>query len=439
LAEIKPFSGYRYRLQNIDDLGRFIAPPYDMLDDAKIEALYKKDPANVVRIDQNRREATDADNRTRHDRAAKLFADWRAKKVLCADEQPSLYIYEQQFTAERAGKTERFERTGIITLVKLTDFAEGVVLPHEYTLSGPKIDRYEHLDATHLNVGQIFGLLSDDTGSLYSLIKTMKQNAERAGCALDADGVRHTLYRCGDKAFIERFTNEVRPSTILIADGHHRYETALKFYRDHRNAPAYDSVMMTLVSMADPGLLIRSFHRVIRKPQGEAGTVADFRAALANSFAVVDLGDADISKVNSFLAGGNVGEMLFVDAATRHAYGLTLSREGERYLQETMPERSMPWKRLDMSKINLIGIGRILGLPLDGHVLHDVIAYMNDPVAALDAALDAKANYGAFFIRPVAISSIHEVVKAGERMPQKSTNFYPKLYSGLVFNGMDAA
>jgi uncharacterized protein (DUF1015 family) len=437
MAEIRPFKGYRYKLSKQEDLGNFIAPPYDMLDDGKIEGLYNKNPLNAVRIDQNRREPGDRTNRDRHDRAARLFADWVNSGAVRVDEKPSLYVYEQRFTVERAGKKEPFERSGIVALVKLVDFSESIVLPHEYTLSGPKIDRYEHLEATRLNVGQIFGLLSDNTGETYELIRGMKNGGTPAGTAVDSDGVRHSLYPCSDPAKITCLQNAVRSSTILIADGHHRYETALKFYRDSKNNPTCSHVMMTLVSMADSGLIIRSFHRVIRK--GKTDRITDMKRELEGTFQLTDLGPADPATINSFLGGRIETEMLFVDSASRRVYGLKLNNEGENFLASTIPDKSLQWKHLDMSKINAIAVNRVLGLPLDGRVLHDVIAYMNDVPAALEASCNAQEYWGGFFIRPVSIAAIHRIVQGGERMPQKSTNFYPKLYSGLVFNRLGDA
>jgi uncharacterized protein (DUF1015 family) len=438
MADIRPFKGYRYSLAKKEDLGGLIAPPYDMLDDAKIEALYNKNPLNAVRIDQNRRETGDAANRDRHSRAAGLFSGWVDKDLVCADKKPSLYIYEQRFTAERAGKTESLQRTGIVALVKLVDFAEGVVLPHEHTLSGPKVDRYEHMEATRLNVGQIFGLLSDDTGETFGLISALKKEAGTpAGTAQDQDGVSHALYPCSDKALVARLQEAARRSTILIADGHHRYETALKFHLDHKSEPGTAYVMMTLVSMADPGLIIRSFHRLIRK--GNGGRSVAMLQELGKNFTLTDLGPAVPETINSFLAGGTESEMLFADSASRRIYGLALNKGGETFLASTMPEKSLAWKKLDVSKINVIAINRILGLPLDGHVLHDVITYSQDTAAALKICCNAQEYWGGFFIRPVSISAIHRIVQGGERMPQKSTNFYPKLYSGLVFNRLGDA
>ena len=437
MAEIRPFKGYRYKLPKQEDLGYFIAPPYDMLDDGKIEGLYNKNPLNAVRIDQNRREPGDRTNRDRHDRAARLFADWVASGAVRVDEKPSLYVYEQRFTVEHAGEKEPFERSGIVALVKLVDFSKGIVLPHEYTLSGPKIDRYEHLEATHLNVGQIFGLLSDNNGEIFQLIRDMKGRGAPAGTGVDSDGVHHSLYPCNDPAMITCLQNAVRPSTILIADGHHRYETALKFYHDSKKDPVNSHVMMTLVSMADPGLIIRSFHRVIRKGMGDR--ITEMKRELEASFQLTDLGPADLATINSFLGGRIETEMLFVDSSSRKVFGLKLNNEGESLLAATIPDKSLPWKHLDVSKINVIAVNRILGLPLDGHVLHDVITYMNDVPAALEASRNAQEYWGGFFIRPVSIATIHRIVQGGERMPQKSTNFYPKLYSGLVFNRLGDA
>jgi uncharacterized protein (DUF1015 family) len=404
-----------------------------MLDDAKIGALYAKHPANAVRIDQNKREPGDATNRDRHVRAAAFFADWVKQGLIVCDDTPSLYIYEQKFTIVQAGRRQSFTRTGVVSLVKLVDFADGVVLPHEYTLSGPKIDRYEHLDATRLNVGQIFGLLSDDTGSVFSLIQKMKSTV--IGTALDDTQVEHVLYRCSDASLIAEYQAAAKPGTILIADGHHRYETALNFYREHGNDPAHAYTMMTLVSMADPGLVIRSFHRLIRRQPGEL----DMKKSLEANYTLTDLGLASQGVIDSFLGMGISAEMLFADAASRRIYGLSLNASGEKFLQTTIPERSLLWKHLDVSQINAIVVNRILGLPLDGTVLHDVIEYMNDTAQALDMCMDASEFYGGFFIRPAAIGTVHKIVAAGERMPQKSTNFYPKLFSGLVINKLGDA
>ena len=436
MAEMRPFKGYRYTLAKPEDLGNLIAPPYDMLDEEKIEALYRKDPLNAVRIDQNRRESSDTATIDRHRRAGALFDEWVGRGALRLDGLPSLYIYEQQFTIERAGAIERCERTGVVALVKLVDFEEDVVLPHEQTLSGPKTDRYEHLAATRLNVGQIFGLLADRDGGIFKLIRSMKKG-QPLGTAIDGDGVQHSLYSCSDAALIDRFVSASQPSTILIADGHHRYETALEYCRDQGNDPVAAQVMMTLVSTADPGLTIRAFHRLIRKGFGDASV--NLRRDLARYFTLVDAGKADSAAVNAFLGGRIDAEMLYVDSTDGRAYGCSLNADGENHLQTTLPGQSLLWKNLDMSRINVIVINRIFNLPLDGKVLHDAVDYRHDAGAALSAALDPTGFHGGFFLRPVSLDTIFRITRGGERMPQKSTNFYPKLYSGLVFHHLGDA
>ncbi|MFP4164413.1 MAG: DUF1015 domain-containing protein [Chitinispirillaceae bacterium] len=434
MAEVKAFRGFRYSLASPEDLGAYTAPPYDMIDDAKIEQLYSKNPHNTVRIIQNRPEKSDSSNRDRHARAAQFLDEWIKRGVLVQDDKDSVYIYQQKFTIDMGGKQVTHERTGVCVLVKLVDFEEQVVFPHEYTLSGPKADRYELMEATHSNPGQIFGLATDESGDLFSLIKEMKGNLDPEGTFTDENGVVHTLFRCTDDDQIGRFTSLMGSRTILIADGHHRYETALNFYKDSGN-PAFSHVMMTLVSTADPGLVIRPFHRLVRRT--EQGNQVDMKAELARFFDLTSLGKVSSERVNQVLADDKIQEIVYWDCASGELTGLKLNEEGERFLSETLPERSAEWKHLDVSKINAIVINKILGLPLDGHVLHDVVNYVNDVNAGKERLSAEGQFYGGFFIRPVSISVINETVKGGERMPQKSTNFFPKLYAGLVINRMD--
>ncbi|MDR0306650.1 MAG: DUF1015 domain-containing protein [Chitinispirillales bacterium] len=435
MADVKAFRGYRFAINKADELGAHCAPPYDMIDEALIDTLYAKDPHNVVRITQNRKETSDSANKDRHVRAAAFLKEWIDKKIIVQDDSDSVYIYRQQFTAEQNGQIVSHERTGICVLVKLVDFEEQVVLPHEYTLSGPKQDRYELMETTNANTGLIFGLATDDNGEFYTMIRKIMDSASLAGTFTDENGVVHTLYRNVDTALISQTAALMKSRSILIADGHHRYETALRFYRDRKNE-AFSHVMMTLVSMADPGLVIRPFHRLVRK-SNQGRVVNDMKSELAKYFDLEPLGKISTEIVNETIAKKAATEIVFWDSASGDLTGLRLNVGGEEFLSKTMPERSGNWKRLDVSKINAIIINGILELPLDGHVLHDIVNYANDVSSgALPLTKQANDFYGGFFIRPVSISVINETVKGGERMPQKSTNFFPKLYSGLVFNKM---
>ena len=195
--------------------------------------------------------------------------------------------------------------------------------------------------------------------------------------------------------------------------------------------------MMNLVSMADPGLIIRAFHRIVKK---RAGTeTIDLLDALSAYFDKADLGPASLDAVSRFLADTpGSHEMLYLDARSKHCFGLTLSASGRRYLEDHHRGMSMQWNRLDVSKINSIVVGGIFHLPLDGKVLHDVMDYVNDAGVAFEKAFSHEGYHGAFFIRPVDIGTVTAIVSGKERMPQKSTNFFPKCYSGLVFNTMES-
>jgi uncharacterized protein (DUF1015 family) len=435
---IKPFKGLTYKLGRPEDLGRYAAPPYDMLDAAMIDELYGKDPNNVVRIIQNKAQASDGANADRHRRAAALFSQWVESGTVVRDQAPSMYFYQQEFEAPRGRSTAGYTRTGVIALVKLVDYEEGTVFPHEYTLTGPKIDRYELLSELRAHAELIFGIVPDSDGSLFSAISAALPR-ERRGSFVDGSDVRHSLFQTSEPAVMDSLTKTLTDRTILIADGHHRYETSLKFFRDSGD-PRHEYVMMNLVSMADPGLVIRAFHRVLRKYPGTEA--ADVLGGLEACFERSDMGQASLETILRFLGQQRGGpDMLYVDSKTRRLFGLTLNAAGERFLAAHARGMSEQWNHLDVSKINSIVVAGVLQLPLDGKVLHDVMDYVNDPRVAFEKATaggGASAFHGAFFIRPVDIDTVNGIVSGRERMPQKSTNFFPKCWSGLVFNTMEA-
>jgi uncharacterized protein (DUF1015 family) len=409
-----------------------------MLDDAAIEELYRKDPHNVVRIIQNKPEASDASNADRHRRAAGLLREWIGTGAIVRDEAPSLYFYQQQFTLMQGGRQVSRTRTGVVALVKLIDYEAGVVFPHEYTLTDPKVDRYELLSALRAHAELIFGIVQDPDGTLFSAIQSALPPVCR-GSFVDTNQVRHSLFQTGDQGFARNLANALSNRTILIADGHHRYETALQFSRDTKKEQ-HEYVLMNLVSMADPGLTIRAFHRVLRKYPGTEDV--DVLGSLTAYFDCAPMGQASQEAVDRFLGAGPEGgpHMLYVDSRTRDLFGLTLNSNGERFLSDHSRGMSSQWNHLDVSKINSIVVGGILQLPLDGKILHHVMDYVNDPSLAFQKVTSKEAPstlHGAFFIRPVDIRTINSIVVGKERMPQKSTNFFPKCFSGLVFNLME--
>jgi len=248
--------------------------------------------------------------------------------------------------------------------------------------------------------------------------------------------VTHELFVVADPRLIDAVSRAVTNREIIIGDGHHRYETAIRFAKEHR-IPGSDYVMMSLVSMRDPGLVIRPFHRVIRCR--DAVAVGDMPARLAAIYDVRDIGSASEQTAIEFVAGQGDGDLLFTSSATRRAYLLKVNASGEKLLASLGNGQTAAWNHLNVSLINSTVVGSILGLPLDGKTLHDVVEYEKSPAAALALGSDPTSFYGCFFVRPISIESVRSIVAGGERMPQKSTNFFPKFYSGLVFNLLDAS
>ncbi|MBD3320288.1 MAG: DUF1015 family protein [Chitinivibrionales bacterium] len=432
MAEIRPFRGCRFSLKNPYDLKQHAAPPYDMIDGETRDTLYDLHPHNIIRIIQNKPEPGDTANSDRHARAASILQEWEKDGVLTLDPGPSLYVYRQRYTSGEDGDTPSFERTGIIARVKLVDFREGVILPHENTLSAPKVDRYELLKATRCNTGQIFGIVQDD-GDFFSAISTAV-TGKPVGNFTDNDSVRHALFKITDPAAINRLVRLAADRIILIADGHHRYETALQFARES-GAPAHQYVMMTLVSMADPGLVIRPFHRCLK--QQKLLPAHEMLHRLGDYFKVREFKESSIGSVGQFVKSRDYRRMAYLDRATQKVYGLSLNVNGEKYLKENPGGMSYKWNHLDVSMLNSLVIHKILGLPVDGTTLHDIFNYEKNVAVAYARVLEKQDYYGAFFLRPIQIATVRDIVGGNERMPQKSTNFFPKFYSGLVLNSLE--
>jgi uncharacterized protein (DUF1015 family) len=398
-----------------------------MLTPATVEELMAADPHNVVRIIQNKPDPGDKANRDRHVRAGKLLKRWIAEKAVVQDPVPAVYPYRHRFSLDNSAAA--IERTGVIARVRLSEFGAGPIFPHENTLSAPKVDRFEHMEAINGNTEIVFGLVTDE-GPVYDAMAACAQG-DRAGLAVDGEGVEHELHVVADQERIRRLAEAAAAQQIIIADGHHRYETALRFHDQYR-IEGSEYVIMDLVSMKDPGLVIRPFHRIIRVQPGVAASrMSDL---LAGFFDLQEAGEASPSRVSELLASAMPFNAIFAPASGRRLVRLTLNAHGDRLLSGR--EMSAAWNHLNVSVINSVVVNTILGLPLDGSVLHEVVEYEKDPARALALAGDAAAFYGCFFIRPAAIEDVRAIVAGGERMPQKSTNFFPKCYSGLVFNLM---
>ena len=432
MARVRPFAAVRYRHDEVD-LTPLTAPPYDVINPAERAALIAKDPHNVVALElaEGPLDAEVAGNR--YATAATRWAAWRSEGILATDPERALYILEQRYDLE--GVTIR--RRAVIAEVGLEPFSAGVILPHERTLPKALGDRFELIKATGANLSQIFGLFDDAAGETDAVFARVT-STEPTATATDADGVESVLWNLTDPALIEAFAKALADKPIFIADGHHRYTTALA-YRDLRREqaiaagsidedPPYDHVMMALVNMEDPDLVVLPTHRVadaVNEFDAESFFAALKPLFLCEEIRVEDVATAlQLSQTPAFLVR---------------------VRDDDRVLRLTLREnadidaligvsRSSAWKHLDVAILHELILDPLLGIHADRPETLARLGFVKDTQAALESTLEHDV---AFILRPTRMDQLRAVALAGETMPQKSTYFYPKLLSGLVMRAAD--
>lgn len=441
MANIYPFRAWRYNSAAVR-LDEVVTQPYDKITPAMQQAYYQSSPYNLVRIILGLPELFDAERgESVYSRAARDFAAWREQGVLIQEKTPCVFGYSQSFKAP--GSEETKERRGFIALGKLYEYGDQVVFRHEQTLSKPKSDRLNLLKATRAHFGQIFMLYSDPAGSVERILYDGNGSADAE--VTDEYGVVHRLWRIADLAAIRLLCAAMRDKKLIIADGHHRYETALSYAKEHSPAvaerresstsqlphPAYPeaAVMMTFVNMDSEGLVILPTHRVVH---GLAGFDAGAFAKAAEEFFTVEaLGSAEPA---SWLHTLKKQEgTAFVAVARGGAMLLRARAEKVNAALKDLPERQ---RRLDLSQLHGIVLEKLLGLDAEKVREQTNLRYLRDAGDAVEQVRRGEADV-AFLTNPVTMEQLKEVAFAGEVMPQKSTDFYPKLLSGLTIYGLD--
>ncbi len=437
MAVIKPFRAVRYSPQQISDMQTVVSQPYDRITADLQTRYYELSPYNVVRIIEGRAQPGDdpltpgAPNV--YTRARAYYEQWLDEGVLMREEQPAFYAYEQTFSVEGAAHS----RLGLIAAVELVNFDQGIILPHERIHAGPKEDRLRLLNALEANTEQIFILYPDDENRVNALIRQAIANRapDIDTVELFESDVRQRVWAIIDPAIVAAIEAEMAPKRgLIIADGHHRYSTGLT-YRDqqratHPGAPAnaaFNFVAATLVSMSDPGLVVLPTHREIHYFDRTAP--ADIVARAADHFTVERAHDLEttLQRVNAHPAGHTFG---FYGGANTGYYVMTLARD-------TSPsaliaeEHSDAWKELAVSILHKVLLERVAGVPESGIEDKSMIRYHRDPRAAV-ASVDQGAGRFVFFVSSTRMEDIKRVAGQGEQMPQKSTDFYPKVISGIV-------
>lgn len=436
MAEIFPFRALRFNSQLVPP-SLCVTQPYDKISPAMQAGYYAASPYNLVRIILGRREEQDNTEHNVYTRAAADFRDWRAGEALRQDAEPYIYAYSERFKAPGTG-TE-LERRGFIALGRIEDYSAKVVFRHEQTLAKPKADRLDLLRATRAHFGQIFMLY--EGGSIDSLISAGTQQKPDIEVT-DEYGVIHQVWAISEAGMIESLRKAMAEKRLIIADGHHRYETALA-YRDERRAAAgektssqanapYEFLMMTFVSMSSPGLLILPTHRVVH---GLAGFSADaFTSRTSNFFEVEEVdSEVDAERAITILRDkGKNGTALLAVMAGRTVLLHHPLPAGAQF-SSGLSERQ---QGLDVVQLHKCLLEGVLGLSEESIRNQQNLSYVREAAQAIEMVRAGEANV-AFLMNPCRVEQVRDVAFAGEVMPQKSTDFYPKLLSGLTIYALE--
>jgi uncharacterized protein (DUF1015 family) len=437
MAEVYPFRGVLYSPAGITDMAQVVTPPYDVITPREQEAFYQRHANNVIRLILGKAQPGDAGPTDVHTRAAGYFQEWMETKVLVRDDVPAFYVTSVSFTMGE----KRLSRYGVIGCVRLEPFEKGIVLPHERTFSKVKTERLQLMQACHTNFSPIFGLYADSNGILKCLAEVDRSQTPDFDF-MDDQGLGHKLWRITDKKIQDHITSALSDQCIYIADGHHRYETALNYRNWVRdNTPGFDDnhpanfVMMSLSSMNDPGMVILPAHRLLKDVPLEA----------ADTF--IDKAKAYF-EILSFSTEAGMSQALDAFDATlaahadRNAIGLYIKHQSalnvlilKNGIMKQMYTDELPeaLRDLDVTVLTRLLMMELLGF--DQNRLDDAakIGYAITTQAAVQAVQEGQAEI-AFILNPTKIEQVQKVSRQGLIMPRKSTYFYPKVGSGLVIN-----
>jgi uncharacterized protein (DUF1015 family) len=431
MAEIHAFRAYRYDLGRVGALSDVVAPPYDVIDPALQQDLYARSPYNVIRLILNKEEPGDTEANNRYTRAARCLREWQQEGILLQDSARAVYVYHQDFEVEG----QRFRRRGFLARVRLERFGEGQIFPHEETLPGPKADRLRLFHATAMNLSPVFGLYPDDAGS----VQTQLDGAVRRAVPLEATdhlGVVSRLWPVTDQHVVSSITGLMGPKPIFIADGHHRYETALRYLEEKRAAgevrdteAAANFVLMMLVSMSDPGLVIMPTHRLV---SGLPNLTADqLREAINGHFQLETIGRGEQGGRDTWeLVQADGGQELLGFGTVADGKWQTARFRTPEIVASLAPEHSPAWRGLAVSILHVLVLGKLIPERLGGQPTCRYVHLLRE---VTDAVAEDRCQLAAL-VPPATMQHVEQIAGHLEKMPPKSTYFYPKLLSGLVFN-----
>jgi len=430
VTDVRPFRGVRFDPSVVGDWGAVLGPPYDIITDEQAAALRRRHPNQIQHIESATGEAGTA-------AAAQIFADWRGSGVLVQEAAPAYYLAEHHFSHEGTD----YSRTCLYAAVRLTPWDAREVFAHEWTMPGPKEERMRLRKTVRADVSPLMALVPDRSGTIAGILAGAKSE-EPTVTGTDYAEERHTLRLLSDPAQVEALHSALAADKVYMADGHHRYEAALA-YRDERAAEAgsrwtgeepENFVLMGLIVAGDPGLLLGGTHRVLHVP-----APADTLARLGQVFDVQDVGSRRTGLDAAYLLQGmrsvrNDGPTIGVVGLEGDRLHLLLSGESTRAaMPDTVPAS---WSALDAALLQYAVLEPIFGVTDSALRAGQAVTYTHDGAAAWAEVFDGSAG-ASFFLNPPSLDQIFSAADAGDRMPQKSTYFTPKLPTGLVLHAFD--
>lgn len=441
MADVRGFRGIRYADDLVEKAGvDLIAPPYDVIDEDEQAELYDRHPNNVIRLILNRKGPEDSEENNRYTRSRRHLIDWLAKGVLEQDARPAMYAHYQDYSGTSG--TEQTRR-GFLGLVKLTEYDREVVLPHERTLRGPKRDRLKLMKACECNMSPVFLLYDDPESKVDEILAEHRPEDPALDVRTEHDGIRHRVWPVTDGEAQCKVAGFLDDEQLLIADGHHRYETALA-YRDFRRRcaeepiedPPYDYALAFFVNMRDPGLQIFPTHRIVHGVDGfDAHDLAETLRE-SSHFVVkwldVDAGDQTDATLEQLEQSGEKGAS-FVFLAEEYDRPLLVRFAGDVDSPVFDPDTGDEVRRLDTAILHEAILDRMIGIDREAQEAKTNIRYTRDLDRAVTAA-DEPRNQLVVLMNATEVGEVVDVCKSGGKMPQKSTYFYPKVSSGLVVN-----
>jgi uncharacterized protein (DUF1015 family) len=429
MADVRPIHATHYDLAVAGSLQDVAAPPYDVIDAAMREELLGRSPYNAVAIDlpkpygETGPQQTDDDP---YERAARLMEEWRKAGALVADAEPAIWAMTQDYTGPDG--TPR-TRHGILARVRVEDFSAGQVLPHERTLPGPKKDRLDLTRATRHNLSPIFSLSTEDP---WPLVAPALEGTPPWGEATDEGGTVTKVWRVGDPDICARVTELLAGAQLLIADGHHRYETAIAYRNEVGGEGEHEFTLMALTGLDDPGLTVFPTHRLL------SGFASDPERRRRLGEGLRELFDATEVPLDQLDPLGEEGAGVFgyIDSHHKQAYCLRLKESAIAALDEQLAGKPEAYRRLDAAILETLVLKGIAGLSEDDILAKRGLGYSKSVEDSL-ALLEAGTYDVAFILRPIPVDQVKAICESDENMPPKSTYFFPKVLTGLVFNPVE--